>query len=182
LAIPSRNHELNALLTQLTPHDADEAEHQRRMLALCGAEAALQRDHFVPGHFTASAFILSPNRDALLLIFHAKLKRWLQPGGHIEPQDGDVLAAARREAEEEVGLRELELLTPAPFDLDIHDIPALRTDPPHAHFDVRFLFRAPSLAVQAASDAKAARWVALEAVDLELSDRSVMRAVEKLRR
>jgi 8-oxo-dGTP pyrophosphatase MutT (NUDIX family) len=179
----SRTHDLSALLTQLTPHDADEAEHRTRMLALCQAPGdAFERDHFVPGHFTASAFIVSPAQDALLLIFHAKLARWLQPGGHIEPQDGNVLAAARREAEEEVGLSQLELLEPAPFDLDIHAIPALRGDPAHAHFDVRFLFRAPSLVVRAASDAKAARWVPLDAIDLELSDRSVMRAVEKLRR
>jgi 8-oxo-dGTP pyrophosphatase MutT (NUDIX family) len=179
----ARTDDLRALLTRLTPHDADEAEHRIRMLALCQAEGdSLQRDHFVPGHFTASAFILSPDQDALLLIFHAKLARWLQPGGHIEPQDGNVLASARREAEEEVGLCQLELLDPSPFDVDIHDIPALRGDPAHAHFDVRFLFRAPSLAVQAASDAKAARWVPLHAIDLETSDRSVMRAVEKIRR
>ena len=76
-----------------------------------------------------------------------------------------------------MGLAELELLTPAPLDLDVHDIPPLRADPAHAHFDVRFLFRASSLAFQAGSDAKAARWVPLDQIDLELSDRSVLRAV-----
>jgi hypothetical protein len=45
---------------------------------------------------------------------------------------------------------------------------------------VRFLFRARTRAVRAASDAKAARWVPLSELNLELSDRSVMRAVEKL--
>ncbi len=141
-----------------------------------------QRDHFVPGHFTASAFVLSPERDALLLIFHGKLARWLQPGGHVDPQDPDLLAAARREVTEEVGLTQLELLAPAPFDVDVHEIPPLRGDPAHRHYDVRFLFRAETREVQAASDAKAARWVPLPEIDLEISDRSVMRALEKLRR
>jgi hypothetical protein len=44
------------------------------------------------------------------------------------------------------------------------------------------LFRAPSLEFEVGSDAKAARWLPLEQIDLELSDRSVMRAVEKLRK
>jgi 8-oxo-dGTP pyrophosphatase MutT (NUDIX family) len=175
--------ELGALLEAFTPHDAEEAEHRARMLSLCKAAAdPCRRDHFVPGHFTASAFVLSPDQDALLLIFHGKLQRWLQPGGHVDLEDHDLLAAARREVQEEVGLSELSLLAPAPLDLDVHDIPALRGDPPHAHFDVRFLFRAPSLEVQAGSDAKAARWVPLDEIDLEMSDRSVLRAVEKLRR
>lgn len=179
----ARMDELGVLLAQFSPRDAEEAEHRARMLSLCqAAEDPCRRDHFVPGHFTASAFVLSPDRDALLLIFHGKLQRWLQPGGHVDPDDLDLLAAARREVAEEVGVTELSLLTPAPLDLDVHDIPALRADPAHAHFDVRFAFRAHSLAFQAGSDAKAARWVPLAQIDLELSDRSVLRAVEKLRK
>lgn len=190
----SRLQEMRRLLADLVAHDAEEAAYLRDMQRLCDVEAEARgeargqehdpcaRDHFVPGHFTASAFILSPERDALLLVFHGKLARWLQPGGHVEASDRDLLAAARREAAEEVSLSELELLAPSPFDLDVHDIPAMRGDPAHQHFDVRFLFRAPAREVRAASDAKAARWVALSEVNLEISDRSVMRAVEKLRR
>jgi ADP-ribose pyrophosphatase YjhB (NUDIX family) len=190
----SRLQELRRLLADLTTHDAEEAAYLRDMRRLCDVEVEARgaargqghdpyaRDHFVPGHFTASAFILSPELDALLLIFHGKLARWLQPGGHVEASDRDLLAAARREVAEEVSLSELELLAPSPFDLDVHDIPAMRGEPAHQHFDVRFLFRAPAREVRAASDAKAVRWVALSEVNLEISDRSVMRAVEKLRR
>jgi ADP-ribose pyrophosphatase YjhB (NUDIX family) len=182
-----------SLLAQHSAHDVEEAGHLRQMQRLCGAEPCSRaeprasthdpcaRDHFTPGHFTASAFILSPERDALLLIFHGKLARWLQPGGHVDASDSDLVSAARREAAEEVGLHQLELLSPVPFDLDVHDIPPLRSEPAHQHFDVRFLFRAPAREVRAASDAKAARWVPLPELSLESSDRSVMRAVEKLR-
>ena len=179
----ARIDQLSLLLERFTPQDEQETEHHARMLELCRVAAdPCRRDHFVPGHFTASAFVLSPAQDALLLILHGKLQRWLQPGGHVEPGDADLLAAARREVLEEVGIAEIELLAPTPLDLDVHDIPALRADPPHAHFDVRFLFRASSLEFRAGSDAKAARWVPLDQIDLEFSDRSVMRAVEKLRR
>jgi ADP-ribose pyrophosphatase YjhB (NUDIX family) len=182
-AMSPRLHDLRSLLSVFSASDPDEASHLRQMQQLCdGAHDPCARDHFVPGHFTASAFILSPERDALLLIYHGKLARWLQPGGHVDAGDRDLLSSARREVAEEVSLHELELLAPAPFDLDVHDIPPLRADPAHQHFDVRFLFRAPTRAVHAASDAKAARWVPLSELSLELSDRSVMRAVEKLRR
>ena len=176
-------HEARALLAAVRPHDAEEASFLERMRALCDVPGdPFARDHFVPGHFTASAFVLSPAEDAMLLIHHGKLHRWLQPGGHVEPDDASLLAAARREVEEEVGIMNATLVGEGAFDIDIHDIPPLKGDPAHAHFDVRFLFRAPSLAFRAASDARAARWVLLDEVSLEMSDRSVLRAVDKLRR
>lgn len=38
-----------------------------------------------PGHVTASGIVLS--RGAVLLVFHPYLKRWLQPGGHVESSE-----------------------------------------------------------------------------------------------
>lgn len=179
----ARCHGLQQMLARYTPSDEEERSHLARMQALCArAEDPFSRTHFAPGHFTASCFILSPDREALLLIYHQKLSRWLQPGGHVEPEDGDVVAAARREAREEVGLAELTLLGEGPFDLDVHPIPARKQDPTHEHFDVRFLFRAPTERFVAASDAQAGRWVTLSEMGQIGTDRSVMRAVEKLRR
>ncbi|WP_206957583.1 NUDIX hydrolase [Trinickia acidisoli] len=54
-------------------------------------------------HFTASAFVLNPHRE-VLLVHHRKLGVWLYPGGHIDhgetPDD-----AALREVREETGIR-----------------------------------------------------------------------------
>ncbi len=178
-----RASDLRSQLQAYVARDAREAEHLARMRELCESVAdPFSRASFEPGHFTASAFVLSPERDALLLILHAKLGRWLQPGGHVDPGDTDLLAAARREACEEAGLEGLDAELRGPFDLDVHAIPPLRGEPAHAHFDVRFLFRSRSRAARAASDAKAARWVPLDELTAQLSDPSVMRAVHKLRR
>jgi len=149
------------------------------MLALCdNAGDPFSREHYVPGHFTASAFVLSPTRDMLLLVFHGKLHRWLQPGGHIEPMDEDVLAAARREVSEEVGIDALSGGTL--LDVDVHDIPSLRGAPSHEHFDVRFLFHAMSMRHAAGSDAQDSRWFPLDEIDAIASDASVLRAVSKI--
>lgn len=179
----SRLDHLRRLLASFAPFDEAEAAHRSRMVELAQATGdPFSRRHFAPGHFTASAFVVDDAGGSLLLVLHGKLHRWLQPGGHVDAGDADILAAARREVAEEVGLTDLEVLDPSPFDLDIHPIPALGGDPPHEHFDVRFLMRAASNADFAAgSDAKAARWTPLEAIDVATSDASVMRAVHKLR-
>ena len=107
-----------------------------------------------PGHITGSAWILSHDHQACLLVHHRKLNRWLQPGGHADGQT-DVAAVALREAQEESGLQYLEiqqrgggLVSPAPLlplDVDVHEIPARFDDAgniledAHEHHDIRFM-------------------------------------------
>jgi 8-oxo-dGTP pyrophosphatase MutT (NUDIX family) len=172
---------VHALIAAHRPWDDPEALHRARMLELTAVPGdPLRRDHFAPGHFTASAFVLAPEREALLLVHHRKLDRWLQPGGHVEASDADLLAAARREVREETGIAELELERPGTFDLDVHPIPALGHELPHEHFDVRFLFRARTRELRVSAESKAVRWVALSELDGRVSDESVLRAVRKL--
>ena len=140
----------------------------------------LDRAHFDPGHVTAGAFVTC--RGHLLLIRHARLGRWLQPGGHVEPADAGVAAAARRELREEAAL---DLTGGRLLDLDVHPIPAdpRRGEPPHAHFDVRFhfAFDGDPAAARAGDDAAAVRWVPLAGAVVRAGDPSVARAARKLR-
>ena len=188
---PPRLVSLRALLAPHRPLDATEAEHQRRMIELAEAGLAEQldpfaRSTFAPGHFTASSFVVSPGLDAVLLILHAKLGFWMQPGGHIDQDDPDVLGAARRELHEETGLEALTLWPEAAelafLDLDIHRIPARKREPTHEHFDLRFLFRARTTALTDSDEVHGARWVPLPQVETVRSDASVMRAVLRIRR
>ena len=178
---PRRIH-LNHMLTRFAPFDEREAAFCARMRTLLAGDAdPFDRLHYTPGHFTASAFILSPAHDAVLLVLHGKLHRWLQPGGHVDPDDPDVLSTARREVREETGIEALEPMMDGLFDVDVHAIPPLKGAPAHEHFDLRFLFRARGRETSAGSDARATRWVPLPEVSDVESDESVMRAVAKIR-
>jgi 8-oxo-dGTP pyrophosphatase MutT (NUDIX family) len=188
MSAPDRSRDLSALLAAHAPADVREAGFVERMRALLTrGEVAFARDGYEPGHFTASAFVLSPDRTEVLLILHGKLGLWLQPGGHIEPGDASVLEAARREVREEVGLDDLECLGGGLFDVDVHTIPASAKGPAHEHHDVRFLFAARTRDVLAGDDAVAARWVPLASLgdatkpDVVASDESVMRAIRRIR-
>ena len=183
-----RRKSLQNLLEAHIPADETEAGHLRRMRELfSGVDDPFSRRLFNPGHFTASAFVLDPQREKLVFIHHSKLHRWLQPGGHIDPGDADVLAAARREVREETGLRDLQVLGEGLLDVDVHSIPAREArgdrpaEPPHEHFDLRFVFHSAKTRLRPASDALDARWVSFEEVKTLESDDSVRRAVRKLR-
>lgn len=103
-----------------------------------GGAAVFTRAHLA-GHFTGSAFVVSADGRRALLLHHAKLDRWLQPGGHADG-DPDLAAVALREAEEETGLAGL-VVEGGIFDLDRHAIPARGAEPEHQHWDVRYVVR-----------------------------------------
>ncbi len=168
------------MLARFEPRDDRERRHRDEMIALTSSgERAFDREAVDPGHFTASAFVLHPEGDRLLVVLHGKLGLWLQPGGHVEPSDADCAAAAARELYEECGIyaRRLE---DCPIDLDVHEIPAFGALPAHRHFDVRFAFAADGVDVRAGSDARAARWVQLDELDHMATDASVRRTARRL--
>lgn len=57
-----------------------------------------------PVHLTSSLVVLDEALTRVLLTHHAKAGMWLQLGGHIEAEDGSIMAAALREGREEAGL------------------------------------------------------------------------------
>ncbi|MFE9117386.1 NUDIX hydrolase [Streptomyces sp. NPDC007172] len=129
------------------------------------------------GHLTASALVIDPERERVLLTLHKKLTMWLQMGGHCEPGDASVAAAALREAEEESGVAGLALLAGGPVRLDRHPIPA----PCHWHLDVQYAALAPAGAVEAISDESLdLRWFGYDEV-ARVADESVVRLLEATR-
>ena len=183
-------HELHAenareLLLAHRPFDALERQHLSKAMELVDRNGPIERrDYFSPGHLTASGFVLSPDRSAVLLIEHTKLARWLQPGGHIEETDRSFEAAARREIFEETGLEDLGIDAGMRglFDLDVHLIPPLGGEPEHVHYDLRFVFVAPHETVAAGEGVRSARFWPLEGIASRFDLPSLFRPLLKIRR
>ncbi|MGW7086232.1 NUDIX hydrolase [Streptomyces sp. NPDC054871] len=129
------------------------------------------------GHVTASALVIDPARGRVLLTLHKKLRMWLQMGGHCEPGDPTLAAAALREATEESGVPGLTLLPGGPVRLDRHPIPGPCTQ----HLDVQYAALAPQDAVEAISDESLdLRWFAYDEV-AGVADESVVHLMEATR-
>lgn len=170
------------LLSTLAPADASEAQSLQRIRELIDtASAPFSRDHFAPGHLTASAIVFDETREHTLLIFHSKLQLWLQPGGHFEPGENDPSVAAAREVLEETGLSCLPPDNQAVLhDVDVHAIPARKADPLHYHFDLRMLLISPRVAAQIGDGVSAVRWVSRAEFEGMKLDPGLVRALRKI--
>jgi 8-oxo-dGTP pyrophosphatase MutT (NUDIX family) len=137
--------------------DAEQLEVQQRMLAFLDAHPDALWRSCLTGHLTGSALVVDADRERFLLLFHRKVQRWLQPGGHVDG-DANLAAAALREATEETGVEGLRVVVP-PIDLDIHEFRA-QGEPTHLHLDARFLVMAPFAAqLRGNHESEALRWV-----------------------
>lgn len=96
-------------------------------------------------HFTASAWVVSPDRRKVLMVYHNLYDSWAWMGGHADGQQ-DLFSVARREVMEECGLKELK-----PLSRDIFSLEVLCVDghekkgqyvSSHLHLNVTYLFEA----------------------------------------
>lgn len=135
------------------------------------------------GHVTGSCFLLNSSLTEVLLMYHVKLQRWLQLGGHGEDDESEVVDIAIREAREEAGVDEVfELSKDRILDLDKHLIPSAKGVPQHFHYDIRYLFYiASGVSPVGSSESTELRWVKLEELKGYLNEESTDRVVGKIK-
>ena len=131
------------------------------------------------GHITVSAILLDQAQENILFHHHLKLDRWLQFGGHVEPdQDRNTLQAAIRELMEETGLSVVAfgVVSGDPIDVDVHLIPARADFPAHPHHDLRYVFK---LILPAKFDETSFKWIPIREL-LAWEDPSIQRFAQKV--
>lgn len=131
------------------------------------------------GHLTASAIVVDPPRERVLLTLHPTVGRWLQTGGHCEPGDVSLADAALREATEESGLPGLRL-EPVILRLDRHEVRCRAADGGSValdHLDVQYLAIAESVTEERRSaESDDLRWWPWEAFPADPSVRRLVAA------
>jgi 8-oxo-dGTP pyrophosphatase MutT (NUDIX family) len=173
---------LRDALLRHVPADAAEADDLKEILALVEREpACFSRRTFAPGHVTGSAFVVCRETGRVLLHHHRRLNAWLQLGGH-DDGEHDPRATAQREAMEESGLKDLTLLQDEILDVDVHDIPAGKGEPPHKHHDVRYALatRHPEEIQRDAAESLDLRWFTLEEAAKKMNEPGATRALARL--
>ena len=96
-------------------------------------------------HMTASAWVVNPTRDKVLMVYHKIYDSWSWTGGHADGET-DLLAVALREVTEETGVRSVR-----PVAEDIYSLEVLTVDghekrgeyvSSHLHLSVTYLLEA----------------------------------------
>lgn len=99
----------------------------------------------LPGHLTASAWVVSPDRQNVLMAYHNLYNSWAWLGGHADG-NWNLAEVARKEALEESGIQNLRLLTPEILSLEILTVNGHEKKgsyvPCHLHLNLTYLFEA----------------------------------------
>ncbi len=135
------------------------------------SSAPFSRNQFAPGHITCTALVLHPTQPLVLMMHHHRLHRWLLPGGHVEPEDISLAAAAAREAMEETNVR-IDAGVPSVLaGIDVHGIPPKKQEPYHLHHDLIWFFRAVSEKIETSDEAPRVMWASgAEADQLQIAE------------
>ena len=135
---------LEKQLEAYIPANEQEARDRALMLRFLRAgETPFSRENET-AHFTASAWVTNAARDRVLLIWHNIYRSWAWTGGHADGEE-DLLAVARREAEEETGVKAAPVRE-TPLSLEIITVDGHekrgRYVPSHLHYNVTYLLEA----------------------------------------
>lgn len=171
----------------LTMFPEDEAMLRLLQSQIEGDEDLIYRKNF-NGHVTASGLVFSPDLSKVLLIFHNKLGRFLQPGGHVETCDDNLIESATREVLEETGLdnivlHEWCLKNNSPIYIDTHSIPEnfKKNELEHFHHDFMFLFKcSKDLVSLQLEEVSGFKWVNI--LDFEDYDSLVGRSIRRMKK
>ena len=93
-------------LNTFTPFNEQEQVDCQRIRQFLEEEPNLLLRDNVKMHFTASAWVLNPSKNKVLMLYHNIYQSWSWSGGHADGE-GVLLSVAMKEVKEESGLLSL---------------------------------------------------------------------------
>ncbi len=182
---------LRDCIANYSPCCEQEAADRRLMLKYMDENSDILLRSNETAHFSASAWVVNPDRNRVLMIYHNIYRSWAWPGGHADGEE-DLLAVAMREVREETGIVELKSAHDGLFSLEILPVePHMKRGAfvsAHLHLNLTYLLEAPdaqALCIKP-DENSGVRWFALDAA-IEACSEPAMRIVyqklnKKLRR
>jgi len=109
--------DIREAIAAYSPFNAQEAADKALILAFLRENPdAFCRTNRI-AHMTASAWVVNPARDRVLMVYHKIYDSWSWTGGHADGEE-DLAAVALREVREETGVRSARLLSEEIFSLE----------------------------------------------------------------
>ena len=175
---------LRAQIEAFRPYNEQEAADRRQILCDMDAFPDLLTRENATAHFTASCWIVNPERTKVLMAYHNLYRSWAWLGGHADGEE-DVLAVALREANEESGIEAVPV-SPEIFSLEIlHVAPHVKRGKfvcAHLHLNATYLLEADDRApIRCKPDENSAvRWLAASEVLTAVSEPDMLPIYRKL--
>ena len=120
-------------------------------------------------HLTASAWVVSPDRERVLMAYHNLYNSWAWLGGHAD-ENWDLAAVAEKEAREESGIATLRRLSDNPISLEILNVSGHEKKgkyvSSHLHLNLTYLFEGdPGESLQVKPDENSrVGWIAVSEI------------------
>lgn len=167
---------------ELFPEEKDSLEN---LIARAKAGEDIVDRKNLTGHVTASGLVLY--EDKILLVFHKNLNKYLQPGGHVESEDKNLLEATLREVKEETGLDNVAIHPwtkehDCPITIDTHPIPEnpKKSEGDHWHHDFMFLLTSDAKKVKLDDPGISAfKWIAIDGFSEDV--RNIKNAINRIK-
>jgi 8-oxo-dGTP pyrophosphatase MutT (NUDIX family) len=135
---------LEEQLKQYRPWNEQEKEDKKELLRVLTQPGIFLRENRT-AHMTASAWVVNPAGDKVLMVYHNIYHSWSWMGGHADGET-DLLSVAVREVKEESGISHVRPLSNDIFSLEILTVDGHEKKgvyvPSHLHLNVTYLLEA----------------------------------------
>lgn len=134
--------DLKEQIIQYVPYNEQEAKDKEVMLEYIRVFSDVLTRKNEIGHFTASSWVINPQRTKVLMVYHNLYQSWSWTGGHADGEC-DLLKTAIRELKEETGVTHVKIVDTNVYSLEVVGVDGHMKKgsyvPSHMHLNLTYL-------------------------------------------